>query len=142
MIRELSKKYLVELVKLNVSALKPIEKKIGKTSPVWLKEYFEYTFKEGKVFGYFLENKLIGCIGYIIGPYGGYAEIQHVLVNPKFRGKGIGKELMIFIEKYIKKNYPKIKEFRLNVRYKNDSVLDFYEKNGYSKRSYLMKKKI
>lgn len=142
MIRELSNKYLRELVRLNVSALKSIEKKIGKTDSKWLKEYFEFTFKEGKVFGYFIDGELIGCIGYVISHYGSYAEIQHVLVKPKFRGKGIGKELIIFIESYIKKNYPKLKEFHLSVRCQNDHALDFYEKKGYSKRSYIMKKKI
>jgi len=142
MIKELSKDYLAELVKINISALKSIEKKIGKTSPKWIKEYFEFTFREGKVFGYFVDKSLVGCIGYVVIPYGGSAEIEHVLVNPKFRGKGIGRELMIFIEKYIKKNYPYIKEFRLNVRYKNNHAIEFYKKKGYSKHAYIMKKKI
>jgi len=142
MIRELSKRYLAELVKLNLLSLKSLEKKIGKTDPHWIKEYFEYTFKEGKVFGYFIDGKLVGCVGYVLNPYGGSAEIQHVLVNPDFHRKGFGNELMDFIEKYIKENHPEIKEFRLSVLYGNRGALDFYRKNGYSKRSYIMKKKI
>lgn len=142
MIKELSKDYLAELVKLNISAFKPIEDSLGKMDSTSIKEYFEYTFREGKVFGYFIDGRLVGCIGYVLNQYGDSVEIEHVLLEPEFHKKGIGREMMVFIEYFIKEKHKKVKEFRLSVRCKNEHALEFYERNGYSKHAYIMKKKI
>jgi len=104
-------------------------------------DYMKFTFKKGKVFGYFQENKLIGIVGIVPEKKHKYAEIEHVLVDEKYHGKGIGGELMEFIEKYAKKHYKFLNELRLNVLVKNPAV-GFYEHLGFGKKSYNMVKKL
>ncbi len=142
MIKELDKNHLKELVKLNELAFKPLEKKLGKYTNEGVKEYFKYTLKKGNVFGYFDEKskKLIACIGIVINKEHKYGEVEHLLTNPNFQGKGIAKELMRFIENYAK--LMKLKGLRLNVRCKNDHAISFYEHVGYVKHAYIMAKEL
>ncbi len=64
-----------------------------------------------------------------------YAQIRCVAIDPAFQSKGIGKQLMLSLEKIAKKNdYSKI---LLEAR---DNAIPFYEKIGYkiTKMSYLL----
>jgi GNAT superfamily N-acetyltransferase len=142
MIKRLSKKYLSELVNLNVSAFEPLEGILGKMDRKGIREYFEISFRKGKVFGYFIDKKLVGCIGYVLGHDGKFVDIEHVLLKPDFHGKGIGKEMIVFLEDFVRKNHKNVKEFRLTVRCKNSHAVEFYEHGGYFRHAYLMKKKI
>src|SRR3989338_8684878 len=138
MIKRLNKKYLEKLIYLNKLAFKPLEKELGKYINKGVKEYFEFTLKSGKIFGYFINNKLIACVGIVVNKKHKYGEVQHLLVNPKFQGKGIAKELMNFIEQYAKNK--KIKELRLNVRCKNNKAVGFYQHLNYFEHVYIMLK--
>lgn len=137
-IKQLSRKYLKELIKLNRLAFKPLENKLGRYSNNGVKEYFEFTLEKGKVFGYLIDKKLVACIGIVISKKLKYGEIEHVLVNPNFQERGIARSLMEFIENYAKKM--RVKGLRLNVRCKNDNAIGFYEHLGYNKYAYIMAK--
>ena len=139
-IKQLSNRYLNELVKLDALAFKPLAKKLGRHSSKDAREYFIFTFKRGKLFGYFIDDKLVGCVGIVVEKKHKCAEIEHVLVNPKYRGKGIGKELMKFAEKQAKKQ--SIKALRLHVRCKNKRAFKLYKKCGFKEHAYIMTKKV
>lgn len=140
MIKEIDKKYLEELVELKKSAWKKLEKKLGKTPDNEIKKYLNLTLKKGKLFGYFSKNKLVGCIGIVINKKEKYGEIENFFVKEEFQGKGIGKELIKFIENYARMN--KINFLKLNVRLKNTKAINFYKKRGYEKFALIMGKKI
>lgn len=140
MIKGLNKKYLEELINLNELAFKPLEKELGKYKNKGVKEYFEFTLKNGKIFGYFIDKKIVACAGIVINKKYRYGEVEHLLVNPKFQGKGIAKELMNFIEQYAKNK--KIRELRLNVRCKNNKAVGFYKRLNYFEHAHIMLKKL
>ena len=142
MIKKLDKTYIRELVELNRLAFEPLEKELGIYTDKGVKEYFEFTLKEGNVFGYFDEEnkKLVACIGIVINKENKYGEVEHLLVNPDFQRKGIAKELMKFIEEYAREM--KLKTLRLNVRCKNNNAINFYEHSGYLKHAYIMTKEL
>jgi len=139
-IKQLNKNYLNELVKLDGLAFKPLRKKLGRHSSKDAREYFIFTFKRGKLFGYFINDKLIGCVGIVAEKKHKCAEIEHVLVNPKYQGRGIGKELMKFAEKQAKKQG--IKALKLHVRCKNEKAFALYKKCGFNEHAYIMIKKV
>ena len=139
-IKQLNKNYLKELVKLDNLAFRPLTKKLGRHSAKDAREYFIFTFKKGKLFGYFINDKLVGCAGMVIEKKQKCAEIEHVLVNPKYQERGIGKELMNFAEAKAKKQG--IKNLRLHVRCKNRRAFNFYKKCGFNEHAYIMLKKL
>lgn len=141
-IKELDKSYLNEFVKLDRLAFKELNDKIKGHDSKEAKKYFLINLEKGKIFGYFIDKKLVGCIGIIIEDKSEYLEIMHVLVHPEFQRKGIGKELMNFAEKIAKtvKLKPKPKYLRLNVKYENKKAIRFYEKEGFYKHAYVMGK--
>lgn len=60
--------------------------------------------------------------------YGTYYELHHIVVDEKFRGKGIGKELIrVVVERAKKENVNILTEVLVT----NDSVLEFYKKHGF-----------
>ncbi len=140
MIKELNKKYLKELLKIKELAFKPLEKKLGPYSEKNTKEYLEFTFKNGKIFGYFIRDHLVACVAMVINKKNSIIEVQHLAVNPEFQKKGLGKKLMKFVENYAKKI--KIRELTLSTRIKNQNAINFYENRGFSKHAYLFVKKI
>jgi len=139
-IKQLNKSYLNELVNLDRLAFKPLKKKLGRHSSKDAKKYFIFTFKKGKMFGYFINDKLIGCVGIVVEKKHKCAEIEHVLVNPKYQGTGIGKELMKFAEKQAKKQG--IKSLKLHVRCKNKRAFALYKKCGFNEHAYIMMKRL
>ena len=139
-IKQLDRSYLEELVKLDSLSFKPLTNKLGRRSAKDTKDYFIYTFKKGKLFGYFINEKLIGCIGIIVDKKHNYVEIEHIIVNPKHQKRGIGRELMDFIKNIARKQG--LENLRLNVRCKNDIAFNFYKKYGFNKHAYTMTMKL
>ena len=139
MIKEIDRNYLRQIITLHKKTIFPLWDKIGKKYSIReVKEYVLDTLKKGKVFGYFEDMRLVGCAGVILDKKNKSGEVRHVIVDPKSQGKGIGKQLMAFIENYSKKN---VKKLLLNVLIVNKAV-NFYEKIGYKKYCYIMKKSI
>jgi GNAT superfamily N-acetyltransferase len=78
------------------------------------------------------------------------AQIRFMAVHPDYRGKGLGKAVLQFVELLGKKHYPGITEFCLQAR---ENAVSFYSRNNYSTEAktfllfgeiqhYLMVKKI
>jgi GNAT superfamily N-acetyltransferase len=53
-------------------------------------------------------------------------------VSVDFSGKGIGTQLMDFIKIFCDSHFPNLARFLVVDAYNNDSVLSFYQKNGFS----------
>ncbi len=62
---------------------------------------------------------------------GGLLEIRDLLVHDKFTGKGIGSEIIEYIEKWAKKNRCKKAVLKVPSVYKES--IKFYKKHGYRK---------
>ena len=118
-----------------------------------LNENFSYLFNLEQtinkpynfIYGYFLDNKLVGFIHIILTI--DEADIVNIIVDDYYRNKGIGKKL---IEYCIKRH--NLKALNLEVRQSNEAV-HFYEKMGfkilrtipnyyYEEDAYFMKKVI
>ncbi|HEA46391.1 MAG TPA: GNAT family N-acetyltransferase [Candidatus Pacearchaeota archaeon] len=76
------------------------------------------------------ENKIEGVLIFQVEQWweGKVIIIQDLVVSYKFQKKGIGKNLMVFIEKYAKKIKAKRIYFETN---KKSSAIKFYKKMGY-----------
>jgi inorganic pyrophosphatase len=79
---------------------------------------------EKALFGYFLENKLVGIIGTKMDT--DYIEILHFGIHPEYRGKHLGTELMDFIKK----------ENKTMVLTTDDDAIEFYKGYGYKYIEY------
>ena len=88
---------------------------------VWLNNGF-------KMYGYKIGKEIIGCIGYSYIKEQEYL-IERLAVLPEHRNKGIGKELVKYIENEISKKNGNISE--LHVTDKNITLKKWYEKQGY-----------
>jgi len=69
------------------------EKKVDREYPL----YIENT--ERVLYGYTIEQDLVGCIGIVKGE-ANRCEIKHIAVSPVFRGKGIGREMIRYVEEH------------------------------------------
>ncbi|GEM_PF-2881839 len=138
MIKELDDKYLKELVELEREAFEPLEEIYGKYSDEGSKEHFEKIMREGKLWGYFIKNELIGCIGLFGRGKSKYFEIQNLIVKPEFQGKGFGKKLISFVENYAQKN--KISGLLIRTKHKNIKNIEIYEHLGFEKTVCVLKK--
>ena len=58
--------------------------------------------------------------------------IHMVACKPHFRGMGLGREIMDWMEK----EYPRVRRFRLEVTQVNKSAIRLYEKSGYKYLRY------
>lgn len=97
---------------------------------------FGFTKEElAPIFGHFLtwgildNNKLVGKVGYIKEDSGDY-ELDGMVVSPKYRGQGLGKELINFSLKEMKKIVGTGNIF-LYVNPKNTPALILYLKLGF-----------
>lgn len=53
--------------------------------------------------------------------------VNKLMVHPDYQGQGIGKALLLEIEKY----FPQVKKFKLGTGVKSDNNIRLYEKAGY-----------
>lgn len=137
MIKELGKKDIPEIIRIQIKSESPVYRKIGlKFNKEGIKKYLSDTLKRGSIFGYFIDNQLIATGG--IAFYNDYGEVRHIFTLPEFQKRGIASEIMRYIERSAKR---KIKELRLNVLVKNPAA-GFYEKMGYKKHVYVMIKRV
>ena len=65
-----------------------------------------------KMYGYYLDNQIIGCIGYSFYKDNMYF-IERLATLPEYRHKGIGKTLMEYVENKIKENDGEIIEIHV-----------------------------
>ncbi|QSB09345.1 GNAT family N-acetyltransferase [Lysinibacillus fusiformis] len=69
------------------------EKKVDREYPLYIQN------PERVLYGYTIEQDLVGCIGIVKGE-ANRCEIKHIAVSPAFRGKGIGREMIRYVEEY------------------------------------------
>jgi ribosomal protein S18 acetylase RimI-like enzyme len=81
------------------------------------------------MYGYKIEDKIIGCIGYSYKNEHVYL-IERLGTLPQYRNLGIGKKLMKFIENKIINIGGKTTE--LHVTDKNIALREWYKKQGYT----------
>ena len=58
--------------------------------------------------------------------------IEEIFLKEAFRGKGLGREIMVWMEN----EYPEVRRFRLEVTQVNKSAIRLYEKSGYKYLRY------
>jgi GNAT superfamily N-acetyltransferase len=58
--------------------------------------------------------------------------IEGLVVDEKFRGQGIGKKLMDFVEDFVREYTPSVIDVTSGVRRAKDGTHEFYKKLGYS----------
>lgn len=139
-IRRLKDKEISKIIQLHKKSIFPLWKRLKRDYSVKeVKEYAGLTFKKGKVFGYFDNKKLVGCVGIVLDKKHNVGEVRHLLVHPKYQGKGIGRGMIHFIEEYARR---KAKKLRLDVLIKNNKAVGFYDKLNYRKIAFIMEKKI
>lgn len=81
-----------------------------------------------------LRNKEIVCYGKIDIFSSGVGYFEGIIVRSDLQGKGIGKELMIYLESLAEKEkcpYVKLEVFKENI-----NGIEFYEHLGYKKRGH------
>ena len=59
--------------------------------------------------------------------------LEEIFLTPPFRGRGLGREIMAWIEN----QYPSARRFRLEVNPVNQGAVKLYEKCGYQYLNYL-----
>ncbi|WP_342534647.1 GNAT family N-acetyltransferase [Lysinibacillus sp. FSL K6-0057] len=69
------------------------EKKVDREYPLYIEN------PERVLYGYTIEQDLVGCIGIVKGE-ANRCEIKHIAVSPVFRGKGIGREMIRHVEEH------------------------------------------
>jgi ribosomal protein S18 acetylase RimI-like enzyme len=127
MIKKISKKYLNKIMQIHEKSIYPMWNKQGrKYNPEKLKIYVEKIFDKEGVFGFFIDQKIVGCLGLNIENKKGI--IEFILVLPEFQGRGIGSKLMVFTEDYFKKE--NINKIQLHVL-KRNPALNLYKRLGY-----------
>jgi len=92
--------------------------------------------------GIFDEEELIGVCGiWILTKYyiGKHIELDNVVLLPRYQNKGIGKELMSYIDDYARKIDCVANE--LNCYVNNEKARKFWEKEGYEIIAYHFQKK-
>ena len=57
--------------------------------------------------------------------------IRSLSINPEYQGKGVGKEAMKLVAKYVEHSFEGIDELVLAVNFKNDSAYHVYIKSGF-----------
>lgn len=88
-------------------------------------------------------KKCIGLSGFWIGTklYSGkYIEPDNVVIHKEYRSKGIGKKLLVWLEREGRKNG--CKTIMLDAYLENTAGHKFYEREGYAAKGYHFMKKI
>lgn len=93
------------------------------------RNYFLYVAEHNEqVIGFVSAVKLLGCIDNC------YIDITCLVVSQNYRGKGIGKSLLKFIESFGRVN--KVEKFSVTSGLHRKEAHDFYRKNGYELGGY------
>jgi ribosomal protein S18 acetylase RimI-like enzyme len=79
-----------------------------------------------------LQNKIIVCYGKLSIFESGVGYIEGIIVRSDLQGKGIGKQLMSYLESLAEKD--KCPFVKLEVFKENKTSIEFYEHIGYKKR--------
>ena len=90
----------------------------------------------------FLVGVLDGqIVGAVLGGYDGFRGwVYHLAVDPEFRRKGFGRELMFAVEELLHaRGCPKL---NLQVRARNSEVVSFYKSLGYSVEDHVSMGKV
>ena len=83
---------------------------------------------KSKLLGYYnTKNELLGCCVVDIDEENASLRVRQMAVSPLFQSQGIGKELMLFVERIAED--VKINRIYLHAR---KTAVGFYEKSGYS----------
>lgn len=144
---------ILEIPKSNIQLIKPLWEKLNTmhfTDSVYFKDHFEqYTFEKRcesfinipdddlRIFVSYECDCLIGyCISRIENDVG---EIESILIEKEYEGKGIGRELVARSNEWFKER--NCKRVVVSVSYGHEEVFGFYEKQGfYPKMIYLQLK--
>ncbi|MBU3940525.1 MAG: GNAT family N-acetyltransferase [Nanoarchaeota archaeon] len=138
-IRKITKKDFKEISRLiKVEYLKHYKEKWTEKNAAKTLDYYQ---KIGKIFVAELKGVVVGFVIFKEEYYNDkkMVKIEELIVNGKLQGKGIGKELMQFVENYCKEN--KISLIWL-ITGKEVGAFKFYKKIGYKhseKTAYLEK---
>lgn len=57
--------------------------------------------------------------------------LRSLSLNPKYQGKGIGKQTMILLDDYLRNQFPQITHIMLAVNFRNENAYQLYLKTGY-----------
>ena len=142
MIKKLNKYYIDEIIEIHQKSIFLLWNKLGRKYTIkGVKRFIEEVFTKGKVFGYFLDKKLVGCIGLELEK--DFGEISFLLVIKDYQGKNIGKRLMHYAETYF---LDKTNKILLDVLKENPAI-QFYGKLNYKiigerGEKYIMEKKL
>lgn len=68
-----------------------------------------------------------------------YCDLHYIHIAPKYRGQGLGRELMILADLWAQNHGAK--EIRLGTAYDNEVSINLYQKCGYKIKRILMEKK-
>lgn len=96
-----------------------------------------------QMIGAYIDEKLVGIAGYWVLTrfYSGkYVQVGNMVVDDKYRNKGIGKALLSFIENEGKKQG--CEHFILDSRLDNTKSHDFYKREGFEIMGYHFMKDI
>ncbi len=143
---------LIQSLQDHIAVLDPL--KLNKHGPAFLAtQYVEYlidrTVREnGIMYIAEEEGRVIGCIGGIVHTVQGDLEtyetrdgrIMDLVVSPNYRGKQVGKKLMLAMEEHFKSSHCDF--VRVECFGYNKNAHMFYEKCGYHDRSIEMIKKL
>jgi len=135
----------IKLIETNdILSIFPLLKELNNTtSDTILKQrLLEMTTQNYKCAGMYLNNELIGISGmwFLTRHYCGRTiEPDHVVINSKYRNKGLGKKLFEWIYNYAQSIGYEATE--LNTYIENVKSHKFYENEGYKKLGYHYLKK-
>lgn len=98
--------------------------------------------EQAVVYGAMENNKVIGFIWffYKIVQDKNIVHVNHFVIDEKYRGAGIGKQLWLRLEQY--GTAKKIDEIELMVTKNNYEALKFYEKKDFEVERLIMKKRL
>lgn len=141
---ELTKSSLDEILGLHEDSIFPIWDSFGREyTSEEVQEVIMKVFSNGEVFGYFDGEKLVGAIGLRLHKQEDSLEICFLLINSSFEGRGLGRELITFVEKEF---IERVHRIFLEVLIQNPAanfykMLD-YDVVGKRGQKYVMEKRI
>lgn len=90
-----------------------------------------------------LENTIVGLVAWsksyrLISDFTRF-HIEGIVVNKLYRGRGIGKKLMIFVEVIARQSSPSLVDLTSGLRRAKDGSHDFYKSLGYKNDGLMAK---